>query len=153
MRRKQTKKRAVVFQVLVVLTFVIVPACGKKGPPRPPRAVTPPAVSDLSAKVEGERIQLSWSIPRRDDEVVEGIEGFQIFRYRTQDREKLCPDCPMDFRTFKKVDAPTAGTEDRGRVTAYDVLERGYGYAYKVLVLHESGGVSKDSNIAKVMPR
>ena len=137
---------------LLTTTLCCHVGCGRKGPPKPPRTVTPPAVSDLRADVEGRRIAVTWSVPRRGGEVVEGIQGFNLFRFKTPDPEKLCVGCPIDFRKFEEIEMDADVSGEKGRVTLYDTLEPGYGYAYKVVVLHESGGVSKDSNIAKVLP-
>ena len=126
--------------------------CGRKGPPKPPRTVTPPSVSDVRAEVDGDRIELSWTIPGRRGQAMEGIKGFDVFRFKTLDPEKMCAGCPVDFRKFEEVKIETAVSDPEDRVTLYDKKEPGYGYMYKVLVLHESGGVSADSNIAKVLP-
>ena len=156
--QERPRAAGVTLRILLLVALCMTAACGKKGPPRAPRAVIPPAVSDLRADAEGSRIELSWSIPRRDGDVVEGIEGFQIFRFKTEDPEKLCVGCPVEFRKFEEVDLDTragrgAGIGDEDRVTVYDALQPGYGYMYKVRVVHESGGLSKDSNLVKVLPR
>ena len=150
MMRSQKLMVAVFGLLTSTLCFHV--GCGRKGPPKPPRTVTPPAVSDLSAEVEGRRIVVTWSVPRRGGEVVEGIQGFNLFRFKTEDPEKLCVGCPIDFRKFEEIEMDADVSGKKNRVTLYDTLAPGYGYVYKVVVLHESGGVSKDSNIAKVLP-
>jgi hypothetical protein len=148
--RNRKLMKGVLGILMTTLCFHV--GCGRKGPPKPPRTITPPAVSDLTADLAGRRIALTWSVPRQGGEVVDGVQGFNVYRFKTSDPEKLCARCPIDFRKFEEIemDAGVPGEEDR--VTLYDTYEPGYGYAYKVLVLHESGGMSKDSNIAKVLP-
>jgi hypothetical protein len=103
--------------------------------------------------VEGKQIKLTWSIPQEGGEPA-GIESFTLFRFMTQDLDALCLGCPVDFRKFQEVDADSRAIVDgsRRRMTAYDTRDRGYGYMYKVVAFHESGGVSRDSNIVKVLP-
>ena len=127
--------------------------CGRKGPPRPPRLVVPPPVSDLRAEVLEERIILSWSVPAGDDEAASGIEAFRVFRFRTDAPEQLCAGCPVDFRRFETVTvAGPIGSGTERRMTVYDVWDPGYGYMYKVIAVHETGGVSDHSNIATLLP-
>lgn len=99
------------------------------------------------------RIELSWSVPTGDDDAVAGIEAFRVFRFRTDAPEQFCEGCPVDFRRFETVTLDRrVGKGRERRLKVYDVQEPGWGYMYKVITVHESGGVSDDSNVATLLP-
>src|SRR6266446_5560819 len=66
---------------LCLLTF-LTPACGRKGPPRPPEDVLPQTITDLTAAATPHGIQLSWSRPRTyaDGSRMTDLGGFVIER-------------------------------------------------------------------------
>jgi hypothetical protein len=60
----------------------VLPGCGRKGPPVPPRAVTPAAVEELRAEIEGNSIVLSWLRPSQntDGTPLTDLREFRIHR-------------------------------------------------------------------------
>jgi hypothetical protein len=56
--------------IIVALALTLVPACGHKGPPLPPRRRTPPALSDFRLAQRGAALEISCTAPRAS---VEGV--------------------------------------------------------------------------------
>jgi predicted small lipoprotein YifL len=58
------------------------PACGRKGPPLPPRPVVPAAVGNLQAEPREAGIVLSWTRPtlNNDNSSLTDLLEFRLFR-------------------------------------------------------------------------
>ena len=56
--------------------------CGRKGPLVRPEALIPGPVSDLRTAQKGERFQVSWSPPSREEggRVLKDLAGFRLFK-------------------------------------------------------------------------
>ncbi|MGH7408324.1 MAG: hypothetical protein ACREKF_10010, partial [Candidatus Methylomirabilales bacterium] len=67
--------------ILACLFALLLPACGRKGPPVPPRPIVPAAVA-LSAAVEGQTVLLRWARPTRnaDGSPLIGLNHFVLLR-------------------------------------------------------------------------
>jgi hypothetical protein len=97
---------------MLVCVLVLAPtACGRKGPPRPPKAPGLPVVRDLRAEVDGGKVRLTWTIPADS----EGVAGFVIERSKPE--KDICPGCPRDFEEIRAIAA------ERGTVSFQDVDE------------------------------
>ena len=48
---------------LVALASTLAPACGHKGPPRPPRRMTPPSLADFRLAQRGDALEVSFTTP------------------------------------------------------------------------------------------
>ena len=141
------------FLTLFCLGFLFAyTGCGRKAAPVPPRTISPPPVLDLKAEVAGDAVRLTWSVPTKDNRVFPDIEGFRVLRHRSHSSEDTCSGCPLPFDTFLDIlfDVPEPATIDGGRVSCDDVLQPGYRHAYKVVVVHQSGGTSSESNVVEV---
>ena len=66
----------------VSAAFLIQPACGRKGAPRPAAEVLPETITDLAATVTAEGIQLSWDRPRKytGGDRMQDLGGFWVQR-------------------------------------------------------------------------
>lgn len=66
----------------VVLLGLLLPACGRKGPPVPPRPVAPAAVSTIRAEAEDRTIVVSWVRPSRNEDrsPLTDLAEFRLFR-------------------------------------------------------------------------
>ncbi len=121
-------------------------ACGKKGPPVPPKAIVPQSVKDLKGEVIQEQVRLSWTIP-------EGEKRFRLFKAAEPLTEEPCPDCPVRFT--KRVDIDIAESKvvdiEGDKVIYRDSIEPGNRYVYKIVVISEDGVKSGDSNIVFIL--
>jgi hypothetical protein len=137
--------------LLVVAGLLLLCAsCGIKGPPVAVKEPVPPPVTDLKAERIGAELLLSWSLPKQDGAVFSGLEEFKIYKYQSHRSTDWCPDCPIPFSRFLTVGFldPWPARREGDRIFFKDTVEADYRYAYKVVVCHRSGAVSKDSNIA-----
>lgn len=117
-------------------------ACGKKGPPVPPRVVVPQSVKDLHGEVIQDQVRLSWTIPQ-------GEKQFRLFKAIEPLTAEPCPDCPIRFtETFDIdiVDSKIVHLQEN-KVIYWDSCESGNRYAYKIIVISEDGVESRDSNV------
>jgi hypothetical protein len=145
-------KRRNVHRVLFLgsVGFVILClACGIKSPPVPPETLTPPAVRDIKAEVMGDKVQLTWSMPKKDNALFEGVEHFRVYKYKSHSSIEVCEGCPIPFKPLLdiKLDDPYPAQMEGDSIIWHDAVEANHSYAYKVVVHHKSGGVSEDSNI------
>jgi len=88
--------RRVGLLVLLCLLVLAPEACGKKGPPRPPKALGLPVVKDLRAVVDDGKVRLAWTIPAGS----EGVAGFII--ERSGPEKEICPGCPREFQEVRR---------------------------------------------------
>ena len=124
-------------------------ACGQKGPPVVPKDPVPPAVEDLQGEAVGEKVRLSWTVPRDDDRPFPGLSNYRLYRYKFSSTAEDCPGCPIPFKYFLEIKAadPWPAWQEGDRIVFEDPVRPDDRYAYKVLVYHWKGGVSEDSNI------
>jgi hypothetical protein len=118
--------------LVLLCVLVLAPgACGKKAPPRPPKAPGLPVVKDLRAVVDGGKVRLAWTVPAGS----EGVAGFLI--ERSGPEKNICPGCPRDFEEVRRISAARGAVsfedEDESlpgkgrfvyRVTPYDAADR-----------------------------
>ena len=64
-----------------VLTLALVPACGKKGPPLPPLSNRPRAPEAVTARLQGDRVVVRFTIPRANQSGVQpaNIERVEVY--------------------------------------------------------------------------
>lgn len=117
-----------------------------------PGAIVPPAVKDLEAETMGDKVRLTWSLPKKGNTLFAGPGYFGVYRYKSHSSVETCPGCPIPFEHFLdiRLDDPESARVDGDRIVWYDKIEANHRYAYKVVVYHKSGGVSEDSNIVQI---
>lgn len=125
---------------------LLLAACGRKAPPKPPEFAAPRAIGDLRAINRADGILLSWSRPRQHPDgapltslgsfVVEragpsAVAGFeQVATLEVSDRERF-----RQTRTFRYLDQqPQPGEE----------------YLYRVIAYTADGYGSEPSNVATI---
>lgn len=148
--RKTMQRPRFLFLVLAGV-LILGPACGKKGPPVPPKPLIPPAVTDLKAEVMGDTARLTWSIPKQENAIFEGLKYFRVYRYAAHSSVEVCQGCPIPFKRLLdiKLKNPEPARVEGDRVIFHDQMQADHRYTYKVVVHHKSGGVSRDSNISE----
>ena len=130
--------------LLLLAGVLLVSACGKKGPPIPPRAVAPPAVGDLAEQIQGDQVTLTWSAPKGKRRATAGLAGFFVYRSKTAATKEECKDCPVFFTRV----ATVSYTDTEDPFTYVETLDQGFRYIYKVNVFG-TGLVSGDSNLVE----
>ncbi len=135
-------------RVIAVLaaTLFTLPACGRKGPPLPPRPVAPAAVGSLQAEPSGSGILLSWTRPTRNDDnsPLADLSEFRIVRATTALGTASVPPSAFSFLATVRADRPeNAGVQ--GGLYAYrddaggQGLPTGHQYRYRVQAVSRSG--------------
>jgi hypothetical protein len=126
--------------------------CGKKGPPRPPRRPLPPAVKDLEYRLRNNMVELSWTVPGKEEKRSASLPAaVKVFRSRLSAEEAGCEHCPIRFAVSGNIPIQKKRSEISKpiRMSYTEFVEPGYRYIYKVTVFDEYGIGGKDSNIVK----
>jgi len=82
MKSRRPQARALWAAAILAAMLVVVPACGRRGPPLPPRPIVPAMVGDFRAEPRESGILLSWTRPRRnnDDSLLTDLQEFRLLR-------------------------------------------------------------------------
>ena len=132
-----------VIAILILMLFGI-SGCGIKGSPVAPGYAKPPAVVDLQYQVDGNQLNLTWSIPPKRATDKYAIAGVKVFRLKQALKNAPCQDCPQTFTIIRKIPARS------GTMQFQDTMEKGFAYYYKI-VLYDAGNQNgEDSNIVHV---
>jgi len=132
--------------LICIIVFSI--GCGRKAPPVPPGQARPPVVDDLSSSIDGDMLELAWTIPDEEGKIVSGLGGFIVYKSKTSISESDCKGCPVLFK--KIVDIPIKEKDINKKITYRENMEKGYRYIYKVTVYTKTGAFGKDSNYIKL---
>lgn len=138
-----------IFQAVAVMVVVLsVSGCGRKGPPVPPQQVAVPAVNDLMSLIEGNNIILTWTVPETKDKRSPTITGFVIHHAKYPVSEKICENCPINYKPVAEVAADSKGKD--GEMKYIRQLDKGFKYFFKVTAYSKNmTSESRDSNIIK----
>ena len=120
--------------LLIVVTLVLA-ACGLKDAPVPPKALVPPAVSDLAATLEGDSVLLRWTVPKEVRAGAFGKGRVLLSRAGTSLADASCRECPLLFQ--RVADIPVSGA---GAMTYSEKLPRGFKYTYRLVMTFERAG-------------
>jgi hypothetical protein len=131
--------------VILLLTagFGLFSACGKKGPPVPPKYVEPPVVNDLQYQINGNHVTLTWTIPKPERKPTYAISGSNVYRLKAPLDSDACPGCPLVFTLATKNHAKSGTGRHR------ETLERGFRYTFKVVTIDEANKEGPDSNLVQ----
>lgn len=141
-------KRLTVILLMSASWFFFVTGCGKKGPPGFPSREKPPAVKDLSYKINGDLLELNWTIPKADDKPASRPAGFKVYRSKQSLTESDCKNCPLRFNEVGDVSIQDKRSEKQkqGLMNFSQSLETGYRYIYKIIIYNDYGVAGEDSN-------
>ncbi len=122
--------------------LALLPACGRKAPPKPPELVAPRAIGDLHAANRSDGILLSWPRPRKhaDGAPLDSLGGFVVER-----APALAPTSFEQLTTIELTD------RERFRQThQFQYLDRHAeadgSYLYRVIAFTIDGYHSEPSN-------
>ena len=140
--------RSIIVQILIIVAFsIFLSGCGKKAPPKPPRQEEPPVVNDLSYSLDGDRLNLTWTIPEVKGNVKSGLGGFYVFRSKKSVSESDCKNCLKIFKRVADISLEVMGNSGKDSMKYAEVLEKAYRYIYKVVVYTTNGVMGEDSNV------
>jgi predicted small lipoprotein YifL len=140
------KKTLLLLSVLVLLS-----ACGKRGPLVAPETLVPAPIKDLKVEQKGNRFQVCWSAPGREEwgGPLTDLAGFRVFRREVLPPDEDCETCPSAYRQVKTVDPEYLRDVLRyGSLYCFfdTELTDGKTYQYKVISVDAEGASSQDSN-------
>lgn len=155
--RRYARGRNYCIQQLLIVSMiawlvVMMTACGKKSPPKPPEGeLLPPTVSDLTANVSDDKLELSWTVPPTTARYPLPASGFQVLAFKVS-RGELCPDCPPDFKPIGnlKVLGQLDKAAGKQAMRFRYPLDIGYRYTITVRSVAEDGSVGAESKSLKV---
>ena len=130
--------------VMLVSIYLLFCGCGKKGPPVPPRREKPPAIEDLSHRLDGNGLELSWSVPEKDSSRQPDLAGFKVYVSKVPLSESECENCPLKFKAI--ADVPIRKKAEQKQPRYSETLDSGYRYVYMVRGYSQDGLISEDSN-------
>ena len=147
LRRVSIKYWPAILLAIFVIGFI--PGCGKKGPPVPPKRYRLPPVSDLTHRIDGQNLALSWTVATDIGPGKSATDGCVVYRARQSVMESDCTGCPVPFVSVAEVPAgksSTAPSQQTG-LTYTETLIPGFAYTYKVVCYTRDGGPGEDSNV------
>jgi hypothetical protein len=134
------------------LTALFATGCGLKGPPVAPRQDPPPAVMDLSGQLQENHLILTWSLaadalPKKGE-----LDGFNLYRARSELSEAACRDCPKVFEQSARIAFAGADTSGPGKLRfRHEVfLESGFHHVLKLRAVLADGRLGPDSNLVEI---
>ena len=137
-------KHIIRYSMIAGMLFMLsmsVAACGKKGPPRPPGYLEPPAVADLRYQIIGDKLMLEWTVPESGEKRIYDIAGTKVYRFKTPAKNAACKDCPLTLSLVAKIPFKSP------QMNYSEELEEGYQYAYQVVLYDKTGQEGEKSNI------
>ena len=133
---------------IIMATTFFTANCGKKSDPVCPRSIKPGAVSDLSARIRGLGIDVSWTVADgKCDDV-----NFRILKSELKADE--CLTCPREYVLIEKLSCQNPKlkrTEGNGLIYRDTDVKHGYSYSYVVVTCTESENCSDESNHADIV--
>lgn len=136
---------------LVLASVFLLAACGKKGPPVPPKVTQPIAVETLEGEREGDRVYLFWTMQEPSPEQLKSTRGFAVYRSKTSLGGESCMVCPLVFERVGDVpmDFDSRSGLGKERFSYNERVEVGYRYIYKVAAV--SGDVGPYSPVVELI--
>jgi predicted small lipoprotein YifL len=139
---------------LFLIFILSLAGCGRKGPLIAPEALVPGAVSDLRTAQKGERFQVSWPPPSRDEggRALKDLAGFRLFKREVLPPGEDCEACPDAYRLLKEIDLEYLQDvrSSAGRLFFSDAaVLAGTTYQYKIVSFRKDGTSSRDSDRAR----
>jgi len=130
----------------IILCLIILAACGKRGPLKPPNAIYPNPPEGLSAKiVTGAGLVLSFKLPKKmsngtDFDDYNGIELYRAYALDENGNE-VCTSCDDSYKIIYKGDAKVS-KKGNINLALKKVGLKGRIIYYKVRVLSRKHGLS-----------
>ncbi len=146
------KRVSINYWPAILLAFLVIglmPGCGKKGPPVPPKKYRLPPVSDLTYRVDGQNLALAWTVPDATGAGKSATDGCVVYRARQALLESECTGCPVPFVSIAEIPVAKSSTSasQQTALTYTETLIPGFAYTYKVVCFTRDGGPGEDSNV------
>jgi hypothetical protein len=130
--------------LLAAALMLFAAACGKKGPPKPPKTLPPAPAVDLALVRQDDGLLLTWKLPENWQADYARPAGFIVQRALTP-IELDCQGCPV---RFEQEAAQVHFQEGRSRTDVwrfFDALRPDMVQRYRVISITEKGARSRPS--------
>jgi len=139
----------------ILALLLVLPACGRKGPPLPPRPRVPAVVGGLLAEPVGEGVLISWSRPVRN---TDGSPITDLLEFRLSRNPGPAPSGAAPGFTLVatiRADNPDNAVVQNGRYAFQDTgapqgLRPGQRYSYRVQPVNRQGQLGAAADTAVV---
>jgi predicted small lipoprotein YifL len=142
--------------VMLMVSILVPAACGLKGPPVPPPAYRPAAVTDLAFRFENGKLLLNWSIKSQEKQKTAVADGCRVFQAVAPTENAACVGCDIGFKevALVEVQKDIFGNVQQTQMNTVLTPSAGAVYSYKVVCFTADAGPGPDSNIVNVdIPR
>jgi len=137
--------------IIILLVVAMISGCGKKGELRAPELAAPKPITNLTARVAGNAIALTWSRPTEyiDGKEMKDLASFVIFR---KEVSQSCLDCPVPYRQLTIVNVEDHERFVKQKQYRYDDQEAQSKsiYRYRVASQLFDGSLSAPSNEVEI---
>lgn len=131
-----------------VLVFVMLTACGKKGPPFLPQKQTPFRIQELTAEWKNGTVFFRGRVALFGEEKSAHIKGCRIHHARYPLEKPPCDGCPIDYKGYRETEDMVLRGEDFFCELRMN-KKRGVHF-FEVRLIGESGDVGPPSNRIKL---
>ena len=134
--------------VIVMATMVFAVSCGRKADPVCPRSIKPDAVSNVSARVNGLGIDVSWTAASSE------LADLKYRILKSELKADECLTCPREYVLIDQLPykSPRLKRAGGNGLTYRDSdVRNGYSYSYVVVTCTESQICSDESNRADIV--
>jgi hypothetical protein len=134
---------------MAVFCFVLLPACGKKGPVRPLLKAEPAAPGRPEARQIGNAILLYADLPERnlDGTPLTDLSELRLFRRETTGG--VCAECDEPTELWRSIDPVTVPREGQRLIIHDDDVRIGYGYRYRLVPVTSQGMTGAAAGLAR----
>lgn len=140
--------------IVILVSLLLISACGVKGPLQPKGKAEPKPVSVLKIRQQGETVLLNWDIPgqNQDGTALSDLDGFSISLYSYQP-ESYCPECKdQENIATIKMNNPAPATIDNGTVYfRTSAISQNRGYRYRIRPFTASGKNGPPADIRQII--
>ncbi len=134
-------------KILLIATFLLLSACGRKGALMPPEALVPAAVESLRVSQKGDNFLISWTPPGREQggRPLKDLAGFRILKREIKSGDIDCPSCPDSWLLLTNIELDfPAGVKRSGNYYIYqdETVRPNSSIQYRLVAYSKNGGMS-----------
>ncbi|MCU0597886.1 MAG: hypothetical protein MUE70_01340 [Desulfobacterales bacterium] len=118
------------FLPAILICVLLAVACGRKDLPLPPKIIEPPVVEKIKADLNGDKLQLTWPIPKTDE--ADALAGFYVYRSKEKAGAPPCSQCPVRFDRAADIAYDSVSLMIEKNAVYSEKLEKGCQYKYRV---------------------
>lgn len=135
----------------LLASLFLMHGCGRKAPPKPPRAEPLPVAKALTAELEGDRVRLSWTLAPLADRLAQDAQ-FVIYRDALSLTKGDCPTCPPHYQLVAEVPYDPHAADTGGELTFQytETVAGGYRFRYQVALRLVDGRQGEPSQPVEV---